>query len=225
MKLKKNLKYGASALAMALLLSACSTDNAKQAADDAETNIEQKTESVENTVEEKTDPIEDDIEKKTDDVENKIEGEVDKLKTGIEDKEFEVSLDDAVAKFKETFNQEGIEISGVELDEDDGKYAYDIQGFLDNTEYEAKIDAESGEVISKEEEQDDDDDDRDDDIAIDFVEIISPKEAMEKALENNTGYVKSYEIDHDDDRLVYEIDIEDGDDVELDAKTGDILEK
>lgn len=224
MKLKKNLKYGASALAMALLLSACSTDNAKQAADDAETNIEQKTESAENNIEEKTDSVEDNIEKKTDDVENKIEGEVDKLKTGIEDKEFGVSLDDAVTKFKETFNQEGIEISGVELDEDDGKYAYDIQGFLDNNEYEAKIDAESGEVIAKEEETYDDTDD--DDIAIEFVKIISPEEAMTKALENNKGYVKSYELDHNDDgRLVYEIDIEDGDDVELDAETGDILHK
>ena len=154
-----------------------------------------------------------------------VEEKIDDLKTGIEEEEFAISLDDAVAKFKEAFDDDSIEISSIELDEDDGKYTYDIEGFKENKEYEASIDAESGEVLAKEEENDDDNDDMDDDIAIDFTKIISPKEAMAKALENNTGYVKSYEIDHDDDRIVYEIDIEDGDDVELDAESGDILHK
>lgn len=211
--MKNKFKLAAPALAFALLFSACSNQDVKEATNEAETNVE-----------EQADAVEEKIESKTDDIEDSVEGKVNDLK-GIQDKEFAVSLDDAVNKFKEAFDDSTIEVSSVELDEDDGRYAYDIQGFKENYEYEAEIDAESGEVISKEEEQDDDDDDRDDDIAIDFVEIISPKEAMEKALENNTGYVKSYEIDHDDDRLVYEIDIEDGDDVELDAKTGDILEK
>lgn len=222
--MKNKIKLAVPALAFALLFSACSNQDVKDAANNAETNVEEQADAIEDSVETKTEPVEDKIESKTDDVKDSVEGKVNDFK-GIQDKEFAVSLDDAVNKFKEAFDDSTIEVSSVELDEDDGRYAYDIQGFKENYEYEAEIDAESGEVISKEEEQDDDDDDRDDDIAIDFVEIISPKEAMEKALENNTGYVKSYEIDHDDDRLVYEIDIEDGDDVELDAKTGDILHK
>ena len=212
--MKNKIKLAMPALAFALVFSACSKQDVKDAANEAETNIEQKADDTEAKIEEKTEEVEKTVKEKVDD-----------LKTGLEKKEFAVSLDDAVNKFKEAFDDSTIEVSSVELDEDDGRYAYDIQGFKENYEYEAVIDAESGEVISKEEEQDDDDDDKDDDIAIDFVEIISPKEAMEKALENNTGYVKSYEINHDDDRLVYEIDIEDGDDVELDAKTGDILHK
>lgn len=222
--MKNKIKLAVPALAFALLFSACSNQDVKDAANNAETNVEEQADAIEDSVETKTEPVEDKIESKTDDVKDSVEGKVNDFK-GIQDKEFAVSLDDAVNKFKEAFDDSTIEVSSVELDEDDGRYAYDIQGFKENYEYEAEIDAESGEVISKEEEQDDDDDDRDDDIAIDFVEIISPKEAMEKALENNKGYVKSYEIDHDDDRLVYEIDIEDGDDVELDAKTGDILHK
>lgn len=222
--MKNKIKLAVPALAFALLFSACSNQDVKDATNNAETNVEEQVDSIEDSVETKTEPVEEKIESKTDDVKDSVEGKVNDLK-GIQDKGFAVSLDDAVNKFKEAFDDSTIEVSSVELDEDDGRYAYDIQGFKENYEYEAEIDAESGEVISKEEEQDDDDDDKDDDIAIDFVEIISPKEAMEKALENNTGYVKSYEIDHDDDRLVYEIDIEDGDDVELDAKTGDILHK
>lgn len=210
MKLR-NLKYGASALVLATVLTACGGENAQQAKDDAK-DAANNTEAA--------------ITEEVNETEDKVEEKVDDLKSGIEEKEFAISLDDAVAKFKETFTEEGIEVSGVELDEDDGKYAYDIQGFKENKEYEVKIDAESGDILAQEEETDDDNDDLDDDIAIDFINIISPQEAMTKALENNTGYVKSYELDHNDDgKLVYEIDIEDGDDVELDAQTGDILHK
>lgn len=206
----QKLKYGASALALAAILTACGGENAQQAKEDAKSAAN----NTEAAVTEEVDKAKDNVEEKIDD-----------LKTGIEEKEFAISLDDAVAKFKEAFDDDSIEISSVDLDEDDGKYTYDIEGFKENKEYEANIDAESGEVLAKEEENDDDNDDMDDDVAIDFTKIISPKEAMAKALENNTGYVKSYEIDHDDDRIVYEIDIEDGDDVDLDAESGDILHK
>ena len=195
----KNLKYGASALVLATVLTACGGENAQKAKDNAK-DAKNNTEAA----------VTEEAEKTKDNVENKI----DDLKTGIEEKEFNISLDDAVDKFKETFPSEGVEVSSVELDEDDDNYVYDIQGFDENKEYEAKIDAESGEVLAQEEETDEE---VKDNVAIDFVSIISPKEAMDKALENNEGYVKSYEIESNDEgKLVYKIDIEDGNDVELD---------
>lgn len=211
----KNLKYGASALVLATVLTACGGENAQKAKDNAK-DAKNNTEAA---VTEEAEKTKDNVEDKKDDVEDKI----DDLKTGIEEKEFDISLDDAVDKFKETFPSEGVEVSSVELDEDDDNYVYDIQGFDENKEYEAKIDAESGEVLAQEEETDEE---VKDNVAIDFVSIISPKEAMDKALENNEGYVKSYEIESNDEgKLVYKIDIEDGDDVELDAESGDILHK
>lgn len=204
----KNLKYGASALVLATVLTACGGENAQKAKDNAK-DAKNNTEAA----------VTEEAEKTKDNVENKI----DDLKTGIEEKEFDISLDDAVDKFKEIFPSEGVEVSSVELDEDDDNYVYDIQGFDENKEYEAKIDAESGEVLAQEEETDEE---VKDNVAIDFVSIISPKEAMDKALENNEGYVKSYEIESNDEgKLVYKIDVEDGDDVELDAESGDILHK
>lgn len=204
----KNLKYGASALVLATVLTACGGENAQKAKDNAK-DAKNNTEAA----------VTEEAEKTKDNVEDKI----DDLKTGIEEKEFNISLDDAVDKFKETFPSEGVEVSSVELDEDDDNYVYDIQGFDENKEYEAKIDAESGEVLAQEEETDEE---VKDNVAIDFVSIISPKEAMDKALENNEGYVKSYEIESNDEgKLVYKIDVEDGDDVELDAESGDILHK
>ena len=207
MKLK-NLKYGASALALALVLSACSGENAKNAKEDAKGAAS----NTKAAVSEEVNSTKDKAEKKKDE-----------MTTGIEDKEFKISLDDAVKKFKDEFKVEGMEISSVELDKDNEKYAYDITGFNGNDEYEAKVDAESGEILSKEQDSEDDSNDQ---KAIDFAKVKDAKEAIDKALENNKGFVKSYELDvNDEGKTIYEIDVVGGDDVELDAETLDIIQK
>lgn len=208
MKFNKNLKYGASALALALLLSACSGENAKNAKEDAKDAVSNTKAAVSEEV---------------NSVKDKAEDKKDEMTTGIEDKEFKISLDDAVKKFKEEFKADEIEVSSLEFDEDNGKYAYDIKGFNGNDEYEAKIDADSGEVLSKEQDKEEDSDDK---KAIDFTKIKDSKEAIKKALENNKGFVKSYELDvNDEGKTIYEIDVVGGDDVELDAETLDIIQK
>ncbi len=208
MKFNKNLKYGASALALALLLSACSGENAKNAKEDAKDAVSNTKAAVSEEV---------------NSVKDKAEDKKDEMTTGIEDKEFKISLDDAVKKFKEEFKADEIEVSSLEFDEDNGKYAYDIKGFNGNDEYEAKIDADSGEILSKEQDKENDADDK---KAIDFTKIKDAKEAIKKALENNKGFVKSYELDvNDEGKTIYEIDVVGGDDVELDAETLDIIQK
>lgn len=208
MKFNKNLKYGASALALALLLSACSGENAKNAKEDAKDAVSNTKAAVSEEV---------------NSVKDKAEDKKDEMTTGIEDKEFKISLDDAVKKFKEEFKADEIEVSSLEFDEDNGKYAYDIKGFNGNDEYEAKIDADSGEILSKEQDKEDDSSDK---KAIDFTKIKDSKEAIKKALENNKGFVKSYELDvNDEGKTIYEIDVVGGDDVELDAETLDIIQK
>ena len=208
MKFNKNLKYGASALALALLLSACSGENAKNAKEDAKDAVSNTKAAVSEEV---------------NSVKDKAEDKKDEMTTGIEDKEFKISLDDAVKKFKEEFKADEIEVSSLEFDEDNGKYTYDIKGFNGNDEYEAKIDADSGEILSKEQDKEDDSSDK---KAIDFTKIKDAKEAIKKALENNKGFVKSYELDvNDEGKTIYEIDVVGGDDVELDAETLDIIQK
>ena len=208
MKFNKNLKYGASALALALLLSACSGENAKNAKEDAKDAVSNTKAAVSEEV---------------NSVKDKAEDKKDEMTTGIEDKEFKISLDDAVKKFKEEFKADETEVSSLEFDEDNGKYAYDIKGFSGNDEYEAKIDADSGEILSKEQDKEDDSSDK---KAIDFTKIKDSKEAIKKALENNKGFVKSYELDvNDQGKTIYEIDVVGGDDVELDAETLDIIQK
>ena len=95
MKFNKNLKYGASALAIALLLSACSGENAKNAKEDAKDAVSNTKAAVSEEV---------------NSVKDKAEDKKDEMTTGIEDKEFKISLDDAVKKFKEEFKAEEIEV-------------------------------------------------------------------------------------------------------------------
>jgi uncharacterized membrane protein YkoI len=140
---------------------------------------------------------------------------------GIQDREFEVTLDDAVQMFNDEFpDADGIH--HIEFDVDDGRYEYEIDGFNASMEYELSIDAETGEIYDRSEEQDDDSE-----TAIDFAAIISPQEAMSNALtEVGSGYVKEWELDADDGQTYYDIDIEaataDDDDVEVDAISGEV---
>lgn len=140
---------------------------------------------------------------------------------GIQDREFDVSLDDAVQIFFDTFpDAEGID--QVQFDVDDGRYEYEIDGFNATTEFELTVDAETGDIYDQSEESD-----NDSDTAINFDEIITPQEAMTNALtEVGSGYVKEWDLETDDGRTVYEIDVEnastDADDVYVDAVTGDV---
>lgn len=142
---------------------------------------------------------------------------------GIENTEFDISLDDAVQIFFDTFPEaEGID--NVDFDVDDGRFEYEIDGFNANTEFELTINAETGEILEQKSENDDDRD-----TAIDFDNIISPQEAMTNALEAaGSGYVKEWNLDTDDGRTIYDIDIEGADngvdDVEVNAETGEIIE-
>lgn len=142
---------------------------------------------------------------------------------GIENTEFDISLDDAVQIFFDTFPEaEGID--NVDFDVDDGRFEYEIDGFNANTEFELTINAETGEILEQKSENDDDHD-----TAIDFDNIISPQEAMTNALEAaGSGYVKEWNLDTDDGRIIYDIDIEGADngvdDVEVNAETGEIIE-
>lgn len=95
-----------------------------------------------------------------------------------------------------------------------------MTGYKDGEEFEAEFDANSLDLIK--EEKDTEDDKKV--LAIDRTNIITAKEAMEKALEGQEGaWVKEYELDIENDKAIYEIDIEDGKDVKIDATTGEIL--
>ena len=99
---------------------------------------------------------------------------------------------------------------------------YSIEGFKDGKEYKLKINN-KGEILEEEVEEDDDNKK----LAIDFTKIISGEDAWEKSLEGQAEdvKVKEYELKIEDGKVVYDIELDNGKDVKIDATTGDIIER
>lgn len=133
----------------------------------------------------------------------------------------EKTLEEAIDAFYAHFKDETIELTSAELDEENGKYCYGIKGFKDGQEYEAVLDANTLEIISEKTETEDDTKI----MAIDRKAIKTAKEAMEKALEGQAEnvYIEGYELEVENGKAVYDIDLENAEDVKIDAATGDII--
>lgn len=203
----QKIKLGALSLSAVALLAAC-TDN-----------IEPIDDPVENdpVVEEPTDDTTPD-----DDATDKKEPAIGSQDTsnGIYDVEFPVTLEQATELFAQTFGED-VNISSIELDEEIRGYEYDISGWDGEQEYELSLDAHSGEIKKQDIAQDNDRDD-----IINFDNIITPREAMEIAV-NDTGvdFVEGWSLEEDDGIIVYEIDLQGTDDITLNAETGDIVDR
>ena len=113
-----------------------------------------------------------------------------------------------------------INISKLKLSFFNEALDYEIEGFKDGKEYKLKI-ADNGKIVEEEIDEDDDTNK----LALDFDKIIPATEAMEKALKGQAknAWVVEYELEIDDGRAVYDIDIENGRDVKIDAATGEII--
>lgn len=168
--------------------------------------------------------------------------QVDKTKTGVkevkddekkpneEEKErvpvVATNLDEALKIFHDHNFGDGsfdaINIDKLKVKILDKDIIYSIEGFKDGKEYKLKINN-KGEILEEEVEEDDDNKK----LAIDFTKIISGVDAMDKAIEDQgeKAWVKGYEIEIEDGKAVYDIDVENGQDVKIDATSGEIIER
>ena len=197
-------------LATSLILGACENDAAKP----ADENKEEKP-AVEENIDENKD--------ENSDANDGVKEVANETETAAKDPipATEKTLEEAIDTFYTHYGDDTIELTGADLDEEDGKYCYEINGFKDGEEYDLVLDANTLEVVSENKETEDDTNV----LAIDRTSIITAKEAMEKALEGQAEgvYVEGYELETDDGKAVYDIDIEDGEDVKIDAMTGGII--
>ncbi len=137
---------------------------------------------------------------------------------GIYNVDFAVTLEEATQSFLDTFGQD-VNIDTVEFDDDRGNYEYQISGWDAENDYELDVDATTGEVNEQET-----DSDTEADHTIEFDNIISPEEAMEVAVEaSGSDLIEGWTIDDEDGLTVYEVEIENGDDVIMDAATGSVI--
>ena len=194
-------------LLASLLLGACGNKEAKPAKD-----VKQEASQVEDT--------NSGVREVSDD--NKKSANTDKEKAP----EVATNMEDAVKIFHEHNFGDGsanaLNIDKLKVEILDNDIIYEIEGFKDGKEYQLKINN-NGEIL--EEELEDDDDKKK--LAIDFAKIISGVDAMEKALEDEARdvKVKEYELKIEDGKTVYEVELDNGKDVKIDATTGEIIKR
>lgn len=114
-------------------------------------------------------------------------------------------------------------IDDIELERDNGYVYYEVEIQNGADEYNLDIDAYSGEVLFREYDRDDDDYAK---ANYTLDKLISAEEAKAIAVKEVGGKVIELELDEDDGRYKYEIELVTNEyefDVEVDALTGDIL--
>lgn len=138
-----------------------------------------------------------------------------------------VSVEDALKTFNEQF--EGVKIASIELDESNGTFVYEIEGFNDTTKYSGEVD-ENNQLIKQEQEPVDLNDD--DNVELQLADYVKVEEAITTAskvteVENSTPTSWSLNTDFNQD-AVYKVDFEDANQEEfqviIDAKTGKQIE-
>lgn len=129
-------------------------------------------------------------------------------KTTINPKE---AIDIALSEFSGTVKE-------LEFEKDDGRLIYEIEVIAGYEEAEFKIDASTGEIVKNKRKKTSEN--------FDKQTVINAKEAIDIALNKFSGTIKELELDEDDGRLIYEVEIKSSHEkaeVEIDAYTGEVL--
>jgi uncharacterized membrane protein YkoI len=123
----------------------------------------------------------------------------------------------------------GGNVTGLELDRERSGDIYEVEVKSDGVEYDLDIDAKTGKVLRTDKDDSDDDDwddiDQDDVVAFDG-KFISEKAATAIAMKKAKGTVSEIELDDEDGRVIYEIEIKDGAyeyEFDIDAISGEVL--
>lgn len=203
-------------LMTAAILGACGNESAKPNEEKTEEKpaVEEKVEKTENVSSDPKETTDDEEEIASDDEKKVREFKRNPIpQTGK-------TMEEAIEIFHDHFKDDSINIESVKLTFFNEALDYIIEGFKDGEDYELKI-ADTGEVIEEKTEKDDDKDKE----ALDLAKIIKAEDAMEKALEGQKegAWVVEYELEIDDGKAVYDINIEDGEDIKIDAMTGEII--
>lgn len=121
-------------------------------------------------------------------------------------------------------------VDDIDLEREHGKVYYEVEIEQDNGEVDVHIDALTGKVLSVlNKDTKDDDDDRDDlnsSITTSEVKITSDQASAIAAKNVSGGKVIKVELDEDDNRYIYEVDLRTSKgiaEVDIDAVTGKVL--
>ncbi|MDO6851149.1 PepSY domain-containing protein [Priestia megaterium] len=138
----------------------------------------------------------------------------------------QTTIEEAKAKDIALQKTDGGDITNIQLAVDDGVKQYEVDITKGNKEYDVDIDSSSGKIIEFDEEQKDDEDEKEEDLQ-NVSPPISLDQAIKTALKSAKGTVNETDLDQENNRLVYEIEIDTADKrkatVSVDAKNGGVI--
>ncbi|MCS0672764.1 PepSY domain-containing protein [Cytobacillus firmus] len=117
-------------------------------------------------------------------------------------------------------------VESIELERANGKQYYEVDIENGKEDFDIKVHALDGEVISINKERNDDDDDDQSEKEVNRENVISEQKAIEIAEKEVNGTMKEIEIDEDDGQILYEVELQTNKgeaDVDIDAETGKVL--
>ncbi|USD16727.1 PepSY domain-containing protein [Priestia megaterium] len=142
------------------------------------------------------------------------------------DKKQTTTIEEAKAKDIALQKTDGGDITNIQLAIDDGVKQYEVDITKGNKEYDVDIDSSSGNIIEFDEEQKDDEDEKEEELQ-NISPAISLDQAIKTALKSAKGTVNETDLDQENNRLVYEIEIDTADKreatVSVDAKNGGVI--
>ena len=116
-------------------------------------------------------------------------------------------------------------VTKIELDRERSGDIYEVEVKSGSVEYDLDIDAKTGKVLRTDKDKDNDDD-SDDKVIVTDGKFITEKAAVKIAMKQAKGTVTDIELDNEDGRVIYEIEINDGTyeyDFDIDAISGKVL--
>lgn len=205
----KKIKILVAVSAFMLLLAACSPESVVKKIDDDDEVV-----ATETTNENKEDKMKQEAEK----TDSKLDNKNNTTGLTLENTETFISLDEAKGAFFDTFGDEKISIKELALKSEDHILVYTIEGFDDKNDYDFAIKAEDGTVVKSEVEGRD----LEEKFSIDFLKIISPKQAMEAALvtSGKTG-IEEWKLEAKANSVFYTIEFQDDSEIIVNAETGE----
>lgn len=140
--------------------------------------------------------------------------------------QIKLSQSEALNKFDKKY--EGAKVNEIDLELENNKYVYVIEGFdkSKSKEYELKIKASNGDEVSSKSDKLDLDEHLQ--KSLDFDSVISRDEASKVAEKEAKGTAAEWKLKLDDDKPVWEVQVDNGNkktEVKIDAKNKKILEK
>ncbi|MED4284444.1 PepSY domain-containing protein [Priestia megaterium] len=142
------------------------------------------------------------------------------------DKKQTTTIEEAKAKDIALQKTDGGDITNIQLAVDDGVKQYEVDITKGNKEYDVDIDSSSGNIIEFDEKQKDGEDEKEEELQ-NVSPAISLDQAIKTALKSAKGTVNETDLDQENNRLVYEIEIDTADKreatVSVDAKNGGVI--